>query len=152
LKAKGEPDEAAKLLEQVLQHKEKVQQDWDLPATQVALASCYRELSKVTEAESLLEKALSSLQHKHGSSHLALCPALNALGLLCKHKRDLPKAERFLSQALRIRLEWSTDDHPETLAVRHNLGEVLIASGRVEEGRSLLKENLRLMEARKNKQ
>jgi len=152
LKAKGEPDQAAKLLEQVLQHKEKVQQDWDLPATQVALASCYRELSQVSQAETLLHKALSSLQLKHGSSHLALCPALNALGLLYKHNSDLPKAEQFLAQALQLRLDWSTADHPETLAVRHNLGEVLIASGREEEGRSLLRENVRLMEEKKRKE
>ena len=83
---------------------------------------------------------------------MSLCPALNALGLLYKHTKDLTRAEQCLAQALQLRLEWSSPDHPETMAIRHNLGEVLIVSGRAEEGKELLRENVRLMEEKRKGQ
>lgn len=83
---------------------------------------------------------------------MSLCPALNALGLLYKHTKDLTRAEQCLAQALQLRLEWSSPHHPETMAIRHNLGEVLIVSGRAEEGKELLRENVRLMEEKRKGQ
>ncbi|MEM7249005.1 MAG: serine/threonine-protein kinase [Acidobacteriota bacterium] len=106
-----------------------------------ALADLYFELGRFEEAEVVLEQLVSSRRRVDGES-VELADALGRLGRL---RGDLGQLERALaaaSEALALRRRLLSDEHPDTLSSRVQVGDLLRRAGRIPEAESSLRETL----------
>ncbi|MFC0676293.1 tetratricopeptide repeat protein [Lysobacter korlensis] len=74
--------------------------------------------------------ARAQLLREAGESHPLLIPIGRRLAALHREHGRLPAAERNLRDAVRIAIETNGPQHPGTLTVRRELGEVLLMQGR----------------------
>ena len=63
---------------------------------------------------------------EHGEENLAATAILNSMGLLYKKQGKMERAVDSYERALKVREELLGEDHPDSLATRHNLAELYI--------------------------
>mmetsp|Transcript_4218 Transcript_4218/g.7162 ORF Transcript_4218/g.7162 Transcript_4218/m.7162 type:complete len:93 (-) Transcript_4218:49-327(-) len=86
---------------------------------------------------------------KHGEEHLAASSILNSMGMLYKKQGKYERGQDAYERALKIGEDILSENHPEVMATRHNLGELFIEWGKPERARELFDKNVDLMNAMK---
>jgi len=82
----------------------------------------------------------------HGEENMAASAILNSMGMLYKKQAKMERASDSYHRSLKIRTELLGEDHPDSLATRHNLAELYIAWGKPEQAQEHLNKNIELME------
>jgi tetratricopeptide (TPR) repeat protein len=89
-------------------------------------AGSYREIGDFEKAESYLKDAYVKVAMEFGEDNVSCAVILNSMGMLykkmLKHERSFDAYER----ALKIREESMGEDHPDSIACRHNIAELYI--------------------------
>lgn len=117
---------------------------------QVHLASIYRMQNKNTKAEQLLEDNLAMAIEIFGESDVFVGNIYNSLGLLYKLTKRYSDAETYYKKSIKIRENILGPSHNDTIVARHNLAELLIASGEVEKAAEIQKDIIEVVNG-KNK-
>ena len=89
-------------------------------------AGAYREINQEDKAYEYLKDAYMIIALEHGEENVAAAAILNSMGLLYKKQDKLDRAQDAYERSLEVREKLLGEDHPETLAVRHNLGELFV--------------------------
>lgn len=128
-KTNGEVDTAKTLYSEALQRAESNE---ELPLgvklnLRTGLAGCFRDLSQYADSLAVLDGALaqwSGLAQPSVADTLVKTQLLLSKGMTCKRMQRLVDAENLYLEVLKIREELLNRDHPEVLAVCHNLAEL----------------------------
>ncbi len=103
------------------------------------LGSLQHDEGRFVEAIAHYEKAIQ-LHQQSGESRSGRSSYINNLAFAHEDRGDPLRAEPLFRESLDIRLEALGDDHPAVALARHNLGRLLIDSGRLDEGRALVEQ------------
>ncbi|CAG9316331.1 unnamed protein product [Blepharisma stoltei] len=145
-KARGEPDKAIPLLEKIIEMRRNSENTSDLVSSLNILGSCYKDIGNLEKAKTYIKEALDIIEERFGKGNVMSVNSLNAMGLVCKANKEYELAEKYLKEALQLRENWHGESHPETLAIRHNLAELYMASGQVDKARDYLTSNVNIMQ------
>ena len=83
---------------------------------------------------------------EHGEENMAASQILNSMGMLYKTQGKMERSQDSYERSLNVRIELLGEDHPETLATRHNLAELFISWNKPDRAQELLNKNIELME------
>jgi tetratricopeptide (TPR) repeat protein len=97
--------------------------------SKATLASSLRELGQYDRADSLLKDAYLSAALEFGEDSVMASTILNSQGMLYKKQGKLERAKDNYERSLAIKEKFFGEDHPETIATRHNLGELYVQWG-----------------------
>ena len=93
-------------------------------------AGAFRELQKYDKAYEMLKEAYTTMATiNRGEENLACAVVLNSMGLLFKRQKKWERAEDCYERCHKVRLEFLGTAHPDTISIRHNLGEMYIEMG-----------------------
>ena len=109
-------------------------------------AGAYRELGKLDKAESYLKDAYLKIAMAHGEDNMACSAILNSMGMLYKKQGKMERSLDSYERSLKVRCELLGEDHPDSLATRHNLAELFLAWEKPERAQEYLNSNIALME------
>ena len=101
-------------------------------------AGAYRELGEYKKSEEYLKDAYMKVALVHGEEHLATSSILNGMGMLYKKQERFERGRDAYERALDIAEKMLGDEHPETMATRHNLGELFLAWDKKEQAMEYL--------------
>lgn len=90
-------------------------------------AGAYREAGQYDTADEYLKDAYLKIAMQFGEDHVALSSILNSQGLNYKKQMKFERAKDSYERAMAIREASFGEDHPETCATRHNLGELYVS-------------------------
>src|SRR5690606_24308899 len=94
------------------------------------------------EAEPLYLETIAILREQFGEDHTDTLRAMNSLCVLYQDTGRSKEAEQVLRQILDTFLDRADPGHPNALTFRHNLGVLLLESGRYEAAAEVFEENL----------
>ncbi|MBY0424224.1 MAG: tetratricopeptide repeat protein, partial [Cytophagales bacterium] len=100
------------------------------------LASIYRKLGRMGEAEPLYTKSISLAKAKYGENSTEYTNLLNNLGLLYDDMGNYEKAERLYKEVLVLTEKTKGKDVAEYATTLNNLGLLLKNTGRLDESES----------------
>ena len=83
---------------------------------------------------------------------MTLSSILNSQGLNYKKQMKFERAKDSYERAMAIREATFGEEHPETCATRHNLGELYVSMNEPEKAQSYFNENMAIMEKRTQKE
>lgn len=109
------------------------------------LASAARTKKQYEESEKLYQESLQYIQEHINDKNIYYATALNNLGYLYKEWKKYDKAETYYRQALRLRQQLLTPQHPDSIATYHNLAEVKRNQGQEEEAQKIQKDILNIL-------
>lgn len=89
-------------------------------------AGAYREIGDYVTSDLYLKDAYLKVALEYGESHISCAAILNSQGMLFKKQGKFERALDSYNRALEIKIEHFGEDHPETCATRHNIGEVYV--------------------------
>jgi tetratricopeptide (TPR) repeat protein len=89
---------------------------------------------------------------EHGEDNMAASGILNSMGLLYKKQGKYERSVDSYDRSLKVREELLGEDHPDSLATRHNLAELYIEWNKPERAQELLNKNIELMEKKSKAQ
>lgn len=116
-------------------------------------AGAYRMNSDTDTAYKYLKEAYVIMaNHYKGENCLPCAVILNSMGMLYKQQEKYDRAADAYERCLKIREEHLGPTHPDSIAVRHNLGDLYTMWGKPEEARVYLEDNLKHMEELKERQ
>ena len=87
-------------------------------------AGSYRDCGRFETADKYLKDAYIAVAMSYGEDNVTCSAILNSQGLLYKKQSKLERAQDSYDRALEIREKHLGEDHPDTIATRHNLGEL----------------------------
>jgi len=121
----GEHDHAVKHYEiAIMGRKETEGEDSVNYAMALAMAAgAYRELGNFEKSETYLKDAYLKIALHHGEENMAASAILNSMGMLYKKQNKLERSADAYQRSLDVRTTLLGEDHPDTLATRHNLAE-----------------------------
>lgn len=114
----------------------------------VLASIAYRELNDFSKADQYLKDAYLVVEMQHGEDNIFTAVILSSMGMLYKKQGMNDRAVDALQRALTIREKSLGESHPETIATRHNIAELLILQMKPEEAKQLLEKNMELMKQR----
>lgn len=132
------------LLEEVYEGKARIAGEFD-PDTLTTLMNMGKPLSwlgRIDESIDVLERALHGFEKTLGRDHVQVASTLGALADKYRSKGELEQARALLEEAVDIHTRHRGPEHGHTLFARQNLGKVLIAMGRTDEGEALMRDVL----------
>lgn len=97
-------------------------------------------------AKAALDQALIIWEYNNGRKSIEVADCANNLGRVYGHMGDYDNAISMHREALQLRRQLLTDDHPDIGASLLGLGAVLLATEDTEEAADLFKEGIRLYE------
>ena len=115
-------------------------------------AGAYREAQQYDKADQYLQDAYVQVAMEYGEDNITCSAILNSQGLLYKQQQRFERAKDSYERALDIRVRHFGEDHPETCATRHNLGELLVSMNAPEKAQEYFNENVVIMEKRTSKE
>ena len=89
-------------------------------------AGAYRDAGDYDKADLYLKDAYLKVALEYGEDNVTIAAILNSQGLLYKKQNKFERAEDSYHRSLSIRENMFGDEHPETCATRHNLGELYV--------------------------
>ena len=92
-------------------------------------AGAYRDAGKYETADLYLKDAYLKVALEYGEDSVSASVILNSQGLLYKVQGKFERAKDNYEKALEIRTKYFGEDYPETIASRHNLGEMYVMQG-----------------------
>ena len=122
--------------------------DADVAVTTYTLGGVLRMMNQAEQALELLKTAVSDLrevvatQPKATRNVLLLATALNNLAFHLKSTGEHDAAHAHYEESLTTREKLLGPSHPETIAVKHNLAELLMAMGKNDEADAVQREIL----------
>ena len=135
-KTNGQYDKAEATFQACLAGRRKVLGDHDGETYQTIgnLATVYHDLGRAADAERLYLQAHDGLTATLGEGHEATLSILGNLGVFyANQKLDFPKAEGYLTRALRGQAKLRGDVHPLTLQVQINLAWTYLQANKLVE-------------------
>lgn len=115
-------------------------------------AGAYREIGQLEKSEEYLKDAYMKIAVQHGEENMAASAILNSMGMLYKKQEKLERACDAYERSLKIRSELLGEDHPDSLATRHNLAELYLQWCKPERAQEYLNTNIELMEKKTKSQ
>ena len=89
-------------------------------------AGAYRELGNYVTSDLYLKDAYLKVALEYGEDHISCAAILNSQGMLFKKQGKFERALDSYNRAIEIKIAHFGEDHPETCATRHNIGEVYV--------------------------
>ena len=115
-------------------------------------AGAYRELGQLDKSEKYLKEAYLKIAMAHGEENMACSAILNSMGMLYKKLGKMERSLDAYERSLKVRSELLGEDHPDSLATRHNLAELFLAWEKPERAQEYLNTNIALMEKKTQQQ
>lgn len=109
-------------------------------------AGSYRDRGDFETADQYLRDAYLQISLEHGEENATAAAILNSWGLLYKKQGKFQRALDTYKRSLDLRETLFGEDHPETNATRHNIGEIHNDMGNPEAAMEMFKKNMALME------
>ena len=81
-----------------------------------------------------------------GEDNISAAVILNSMGLSYKKQQRYERSLDAYQRALNIREELMGEDHPDTIATRHNIAELYIIWAKPDKAQEYLQKNIDLME------
>ena len=107
---------------------------------------CYRELGKYDVADKMLKEAyMIAVGDSAEENTIPASNVLNSMGLLYKKQGKLERSKDAYQRALTVREAMLGVGHPETIATRHNLANLLLEMNLPGKSKEMFEENLRIM-------
>lgn len=146
LHSSGGLDGARRLREKVVNELEKegTQDIASISCAKSLLASTYRDLGMVSEAEEIQQGVLELLGKARGEDHLDTITARSDLALTYRDRGYFDKAEALQEKVLEQRKKLKGQDDPETIDASSNLALIYRDRGRLEEAKKLQEEVLEM--------
>ena len=114
-------------------------------------AGAYRELGKYDIADQYLKDAYLKVAMEFGENNVTAAVILNSMGMLYKKQGKFDRSLDAYTRALKIREENQGEDHPDSIATRHNIAELYITMAKPDKAQEYLELNIKIMEARNEK-
>ena len=114
-------------------------------------AGAYRELGKYDIADQYLKDAYLKVAMEFGENNVTAAVILNSMGMLYKKQGKFERSLDAYTRALKIREENQGEDHPDSIATRHNIAELYITIAKPDKAQEYLELNIKIMEARNEK-
>ena len=89
-------------------------------------AGAYRELEQYEKSDLYLKDAYLKVAMEFGEDHISAAAIMNSQGMLYKKQGKYERALDSYQRALAIKIEQFGEEHPESCATRHNIGEVYV--------------------------
>lgn len=103
------------------------------------LSGAYREKKDYDKAYSLLKESYTTMATlNRGEENIGCATVLNSMGLLFKRWGKFERAIDCYERSFNTRLELLGPKHPETMASRHNIGELYVSMGNPEKAEEYL--------------
>ena len=116
-------------------------------------AGAYRLSGDTDTAYKYLKDAYLIMANANkGEECLPCAIILNSMGLLYKQQEKYDRAVDAYERCLSVREKLLGNHHPDTIATRHNLGELYTVWGKPEQAKIYIEDNLMYMEELKKKQ
>ena len=93
-------------------------------------AGAYRDCGQYDTADLYLKDAYLKVALEYGEDSVTASVILNSQGLLYKKQSKFERSRDNYERSLVIREKYFGPDHPETMATRHNLGELYVMWGK----------------------
>lgn len=90
-------------------------------------AGAYRDAGQYDTADTYLKDAYVKVAMEYGEDNVTCSAILNSQGLLYKKQGKFERAMDSYERSLSIREKHFGEEHPETCATRHNIGELLVS-------------------------
>lgn len=116
-------------------------------------AGAYRLNNDTDTAYRYLKESYGILASHYSTEECVPCAVvLNSMGLLYKQRNQLDRAADAYERCLVVREKLLGPKHPETIAVRHNLGDLYMTWEKTDKGREMLELNVKYMDELKEEQ
>lgn len=89
-------------------------------------AGAYRDCGQYDKADLYLKDAYLKVALEYGEDSVSASVILNSQGLMYKKQAKFERARDNYEKSLQIREKYFGADHPETMATRHNIGELYV--------------------------
>jgi len=89
-------------------------------------AGAYRDIGDYDKADLYLKDAYLKIALEYGEDNVTCSAILNSQGLLYKKQGKFERAKDSYYRSMDIREKFFGEDHPETIATRHNIGEMYV--------------------------
>ena len=153
LKDLHEYEESIPIYERAIEAREKTEGDDSInyAMAKAMAAGSYREAGKFDMADKYLKEAYLRVATEFGEETVSAAVILNSMGMLYKKQGKFERSLDAYNRALRIREEEQGEDHPDTLATRHNIAELYITWAKPDKAKEYLELNIKYMEQRSEK-
>ena len=95
-------------------------------------AGAYRDAGQYDKADHMIKDAYTIVAMEFGEENVTISAILNSQGLLYKKQQKWERALDSYARALAIREKTMGEDHPDSCAARHNIGQLYTDWGRPE--------------------
>ena len=121
-------EEAIPLYEKAIEGREKLEGEnsMNYAMAKAMAAGAYRDAGKFDIAEKYLKDAYMRIAMEHGEENISCAVILNSLGLLYKKQNKFERSLDAYQRALNVREGTLGEDHPDSIATRHNIAELYI--------------------------
>lgn len=115
-------------------------------------AGAYRDCGQYDKADLYLKDAYLKVALEYGEDSVSASVILNSHGMLYKKQGKFERGRDNYEKSLSIREKYFGQDHPETMATRHNLGELYVMWGKPDKAQEYFSENVDLMAKKSEKE
>ena len=115
-------------------------------------AGAYRDSGDYVTADLYLKDAYLKVALEYGEDSVSASVILNSQGMLYKMQSKFERARDNYEKSLQIREKFFGADHPETMATRHNLGELYISWAKPDKAQEYFEQNVELMQKKSEKE
>jgi tetratricopeptide (TPR) repeat protein len=110
-----------------------------------SLSGCYRSVKQYRESEKALKMSHDLILNNFGEDNLPLGTVYNNFGLLFKEEGRIKEALENYNKALVIRQKYLPDDHPDVIAVKHNIGQLYYDNGDKDNAMKYFNDNIDIL-------
>lgn len=148
-----EYEEAIPLYEKAIEAREKLEGEnsMNYAMAKAMAAGAYRDAGKFDIAENYLKDAYIRVAMEFGEENISAAVILNSLGLLYKKQSKFERSIDAYQRALKVREDTLGEDHPDSIATRHNIAELYIQWAKPDKAQEQLEKNIKIMEERNAK-
>ena len=115
-------------------------------------AGAYREFGLYDKADLYLKDAYLQVALSYGEDSVTASVILNSQGMLYKKQMKFERARDNYERSLAIREKLFGTDHPETMATRHNLGELYVLWNKPDKAQEFFNLNVELMQKKSDQE
>ena len=99
-----------------------------------------------------MKEAYTCVAMQFGENNITCGVILNSMGMLYKKQQKYERALDAYQRCQSIREEHMGDDHPDTVAVRHNIAELYIQWAMPEKAKEYLEKNIEVMKKKEKEE
>ena len=114
-------------------------------------AGSYRDTGNFAKADEYLKESYLKIAMEFGEDNVSNAVILNCMGLNYKKQKKYERAIDAYERALKIRDEQMGEEHPDSIATRHNIGEVYLEWGKEDKAKEMFDKNVEILKKAENK-